>query len=124
MPVIYGSSRIQETSVSGSIQGPTGNTGPTGPTGNTGPIGPTGATGITGDGITFEWYDFDSGVAGFSYGITSGGNSYGLGTITFTLDTGTTIAVTGCTGATGDGIAFDDGQCIHLLILIMLLSLI
>jgi len=110
MPVIYGSSRIQETSVSGSIQGPTGNTGPTGPTGNTGPTGPTGATGITGDGITFEWYDFDSGVAGFSYGITSGGNSYGLGTITFTLDTGTTIAVTGCTGATGDGIAFDYGQ--------------
>ena len=110
MPVIYGSSRIQETSISGSIPGPTGNTGPTGPTGNTGPTGPTGATGITGDGITFEWYDFVSGVAGFSYGITSGGNSYGLGTITFTLDTGTTIAVTGCTGATGDGIAFDDGQ--------------
>ena len=45
MPVIYGSSRIQETSVSGSIQGPTGNTGPTGPTGSTGPTGPTGPTG-------------------------------------------------------------------------------
>jgi len=110
--VVYGSSRIQETSVSGSIAGPTGNTGPTGPTGNTGPTGPTGATGITGEGITFDLnYDFGGDIGeGVSYGITSGGNSYGLGTITFTLDTGTTIAVTGCTGATGDGINFNDGQ--------------
>jgi len=112
MPVIYGSSRIQETSVSGSIAGPTGNTGPTGPTGNTGPLGPTGDTGIIGEGITFDLnYDFGGEIGvGVSYGITSGGNSYGLGTITFTLDTGTTIAVTGCTGATGDGINFDNGQ--------------
>jgi hypothetical protein len=111
MAVLYGSSRIQETSVSGSIAGATGNTGPTGPTGNTGTTGPTGATGITGEGITFDLnYDFGDGTSGVSYGITSGGNSYGLGTITFTLDTGTTIAVTGCTGATGDGINFDDGQ--------------
>ncbi len=110
MAVIHGSSRIHDTSAMGSIQGPTGNTGPTGPTGATGVTGPTGATGITGSGITFEWYDFDDGTSGFSYGITSGGNSYGLGTLTFTIDTGTTIAVEGCTGATGDGITFDSGQ--------------
>lgn len=110
MASIYGSSRIHDTSARGSIQGPTGNTGATGPTGDTGPTGSDGNIGLTGTGITFEWYDFGGGVQGFSYGITSGGNSYGLGTITFTLDTGTTIALEGCTGATGDGITFESGQ--------------
>ena len=94
--VVYGSSRIQDISVLGSITGPTGNTGPTGPTGN---------TGSTGDGITFN--------EGGTYGITGPGTAYGGGTITFTVDTGVNFGVTGATGATGDGIDWWSTTTVH-----------
>ena len=93
MTPIYGSSRIQDTSSTGTIVGPTGNIGPTGPTGNTGP---------TGDGITFSG-NLES---GYIYGITGPtAGTYGGGTMIFTTDSGVTFGATGCTGATGDGIS-------------------
>ena len=102
MTPIYGSSRIQDTSSTGTIVGPTGNTGPTGPTGNTGPTGSTGNTGPTGDGITFS---VNNGIV-YIDGITGPGvGTFGGGTITFTIDNGFFLWLKGCTGATGDGIS-------------------
>ena len=101
MSSIHGSSRIQNTSVRGTIEGPEGPTGPIGPIGNTGNTGNTGATGNQGLGITHN-----NGV----YGITGPGvGTFGGGTIIFTIDSGVTFGVTGAMGATG-AISGENGE--------------
>jgi len=95
MPILHGSSRIYNISGISAITGPIGPIGPTGPTGATGLTGSTGPTGATGIGITGSAFGGD-GIRFYT------SNEYAGDVITFFLTDGSTVGVSGASGAEGD----------------------